>query len=365
MFVSGSTINIPPILNSLRKNMALDYKGYLQLDKILDAQQPETFKDGKQPAHEEMLFIIIHQTYELWFKQIQFEIGSILDIMGQETVNDNTSEISNVVQRLKRISIILKTLVAQVDILETMSSTQFLSFRDEIRPASGFQSWQFKKIEACLGLKFDKRYGQHFYTSQLDPKEIAIIKEAESAISVIERVNKWLERMPFINDEKFWGNYQALSASSDAPKFWNDYEFLFHQNLLESDASIKDYFKKIFSNEPADDSRQLSAMACRSALFIILYREYPLLELPFQLLDTLLEIDNQMGNWRYRHINMVQRMIGVRPGTGGSGGADYLSAAMAKHFIFKEIAQLNSFLINKAKLPVLPTELIEKLRYKT
>ena len=345
--------------------MALDYKTYLQLDKILDAQQPESFKEGKDPAHEEMLFIIIHQTYELWFKQIQFEIDSILDIMGQETVNDNSSEISNVVQRLKRINIIFKTLVNQIDILETMSSTQFLSFRDEIRPSSGFQSWQFKKIEACLGLKFDKRHGQHFYTSQLEPKEIAIIKEAENAISVIERVNKWLERMPFINDEKFWEHYQPLSGRDNPPKFWNDYEFIFHQNLLESDAPLKEYFQKIFNNEPADNSRQLSAMACRSALFIILYREYPLLELPFQLLDTLLEIDNQMGNWRYRHINMVQSMIGVRPGTGGSGGADYLSAAMAKHFIFKEIAQLNSFLIIKTKLPVLPVELTEKLRYKT
>jgi len=345
--------------------MALDYKGYLQLDKILDAQQPETFREGRTPAHEEMLFIIIHQTYELWFKQIQFEIDSILDIMGQETVNDNTSEISQVVQRLKRISIILKTLVSQIDILETMSSTQFLSFRDEIRPASGFQSWQFKKIEACLGLKYDKRYGQHFYTSQLDDKEIAIIKEAESAVSVIERVNKWLERMPFINEESFWENYQPLSGATTSPKFWSDYEFLFHQQLLESDASIKDYFKKIFHNDPPNDSRQLSAMACRSALFIILYREYPLLELPFQLLDTLLEIDNQMGNWRYRHINMVQRMIGARPGTGGSGGADYLKAAMDKHFIFKEIAQLNSFLISNTNLPLLPIELTEKLRYKT
>jgi tryptophan 2,3-dioxygenase len=270
-----------------------------------------------------------------------------------------------VVQRLKRISIILKILVGQMDILETMSSTQFLAFRDEIRPASGFQSWQFKKIEACLGLKFDKRYGQHFYTSQLKPEEIKIIKEAENAISVIERVNKWLERMPFINDEKYWTNYQPLSPASTNPKFWSDYEFLFHQNLPEPDASVKDYFKKIFNNEPDDEGRQLSAMACRSALFIILYREYPLLELPFQLLDTLLEIDNQMGNWRYRHINMVQRMIGIRPGTGGSDGADYLGAAMAKHFIFKEIARLNSFLINKNKLPVLPAELTEKLRYKT
>ena len=345
--------------------MALDYKKYLQLDKILDAQQPETFKGGGDPAHEEMLFIIIHQTYELWFKQIQFEIDSILEIMGQETVNDNTSEISQVVQRLKRITIILKTLVNQVDILETMSSTQFLSFRDDIRPASGFQSWQFKKIEASLGLKYDKRYGQQFYTSQLEDKEIAIIKKAEAAISVIERVNKWLERMPFINEEKLWKHYQSLSGTTISPIFWHDYEFLFHQHLLESDASIKDYFKRIFHNEPADDSRQLSAAACRSALFIILYREYPLLELPFQLLDTLLEIDNQLGNWRYRHINMVQRMIGARPGTGGSGGADYLKAAMEKHFIFKEIAQLNSFLISKARLPVLPVELTEKLRYRT
>jgi len=87
----------------------MDYKKYLQLDKILHAQQPATFNNGKQPAHEEMLFIIIHQTYELWFKQIQFEIDSILDIMGQETVNDNSPEISNVVQRLKRINIISKS----------------------------------------------------------------------------------------------------------------------------------------------------------------------------------------------------------------------------------------------------------------
>lgn len=345
--------------------MALDYKGYLQLDKILDAQQPETFKEGREPAHEEMLFIIIHQTYELWFKQVQFEIDSILDIMGQDKVNDNSSEISHVVHRLKRIGIILKTLVSQVDILETMSSTQFLSFRDDIRPASGFQSWQFKKIEASLGLKYDKRFGQQFYTSQLEEKEIDIIKAAESAVSVIERVNQWLERMPFINDEQYWKNYQALSATSGIPKFWADYEFLFHQNLLPSDIAMKDYFKKIFNNDPADDSRQLSAAACRSALFIILYREYPLLELPFQLLDTLLEIDNQLGNWRYRHINMVQRMIGARPGTGGSGGADYLKGAMDQHFIFKEIARLNSFLINKSKLPILPVELTEKLRYKT
>jgi tryptophan 2,3-dioxygenase len=88
-----------------------------------------------------------------------------------------------------------------------------------------------------------------------------------------------------------------------------------------------------------------------------------MLELPFQLLDTLLEIDNQLSNWRSRHINMVQRMIGTRIGTGGSTGAGYLKAAMDKHYIFKELAQLNSFLVDRKKLPVLGKEVGEKLGY--
>ena len=95
----------------------------------------------------------------------------------------------------------------------------------------------------------------------------------------------------------------------------------------------------------------------------MLYRSYPLLELPFQLLDVLLEIDNQLGSWRYRHINMVKRMIGTRVGTGGSTGAGYLQGAMEKHYIFKEISQLNSFLIERHKLPNLTVQLEKKLGY--
>jgi len=345
--------------------MSLYYKDYLQLDKILDAQYPQTFKEGQQPAHEEMLFIIIHQSYELWFKQIKFEAASVLEVMNKEVVNDNTSELSTIVHRLKRIGIILKALVNQIDVLETMSPMDFLGFRDSVRPASGFQSWQFKEIEAVLGLKYEHRFGQQFYTSHLKKDELDIIKSAEASPSLLEAVNGWLERMPFINDESYWQNYQPVSGNVDSPKFWNDYEFLFLNSLPEYDNSIQQSFNKVFNNTPIDDDRQLSATACRAALFIILHREYPLLELPFQLLDSLLEIDNQLGNWRYRHVNMVKRMIGARSGTGGSSGLDYLKAAMDKHYIFKEIAQLNSFLIDKRNLPALPGELAEKLRYKT
>ena len=339
------------------------YGDYLQLDKILGAQQPESFKPGNLPAHDEMLFIIIHQAYELWFKQIQFEIDAVLDTMRKPLLNDNSAELETVVHRLKRVATILKVLVQQIDILETMTPMDFLDFRDMLRPASGFQSWQFKKLEAKLGLKFQQRHGQEYYTSQLKDNEVAIIKEAEQADSVIKLINTWLERMPFITENILNKNDKPDTGNNKKFNFFIDYEQVYTNSLADAEKNNHYYFKLVFYDDAENTNRQLSAKASRSALFIMLYRGYPMLELPFQLLETLLEIDNQLGNWRYRHINMVQRMIGTRIGTGGSSGAGYLKAAMDKHYIFKEIAQLNSFLIDRRKLPVLPKGLTEKLGY--
>ena len=329
------------------EHKAVYYSEYLQLDKITGAQEPESFKPGNTSAHDEMLFIIIHQAYELWFKQILFEVNSVIEILNKPALNDNSPEMQTVVHRLKRVTTILKVLVQQIDIMETMTPMDFLDFRDMLRPASGFQSYQFKVLEAKLGLKFEHRHGQNYYTSQLKEKDIEIIKAAEKSKSVLELINAWLERMPFI-DEKLWSNYQQVYVNS----------------LAEAEKNNALLFETIFNNTTADAERNLTPKACRSALFIMLYHGYPMLELPFQLLDTLLEIDNQLGNWRYRHINMVQRMIGTRIGTGGSTGAGYLKAAMDKHYIFRELAQLNSFLVDRRKLPALPEELTEQLGYK-
>ena len=339
------------------------YCNYLQLEKILDAQHPESFKKDNIHAHDEMLFIIVHQTCELWFKQILFEIDTIIAIMSKPALNDNSSDLQVIVHRLNRVVTILKILVQQIDIMETMTPMDFLDFRDMLRPASGFQSWQFKIVEAKLGLKFEQRHGQNYYTSQLNEKDISIIKEAEKNKSIIELLNTWLERMPFINEASFWTNYNAISGKKENPVFWNDYEHLYISSLAEGEKNNAEFFKDVFNTAEMTDNRQLSPAACRSALFIMLYHGYPMLELPFQLLDKLIEIDNQLGSWRNRHINMVQRMIGTRIGTGGSTGAGYLKAAMDKHFIFKELSQLNSFLIDRRKLPVLPEELTEKLGY--
>ena len=334
------------------------YHDYLHLDEILNAHFPESDKHNLS-AHDEMLFIVIHQAYELWFKQLHHEVDSIAAIMKKPAVNDNSPELQTVVHRLNRISTILRVLVHQVDIMETMTPMDFLDFRDMLRPASGFQSWQFKQLEAKLGLKFQHRHGQEYYISQLRQEHIQIIRKAESEKSLLELVNGWLERMPlappFLTDEK--------------QSFWNDYRTRYKNSLADVEKENLEAFDQVFfdSKEPTTGAdqlqRSLSPQACRAALFIMIYRGYPLLQLPFQLLNALLEIDEQLSSWRYRHMNMVHRMIGTRIGTGGSSGKDYLKAAADKHYIFKEIAMLNSFLIERRKLPVLPGELEKRLGF--
>jgi tryptophan 2,3-dioxygenase len=336
----------------------MHYHDYLQLDKILNAQFPESNKKNLL-AHDEMLFIIIHQTYELWFKQLHHEVDSVLVIMKKPSLNDNSPELQTVVHRLNRAVTILRVLVHQIDILETMTPMDFLDFRDMLRPASGFQSWQFKELEAKLGLKFEHRYGQEYYISKLRPEQVNIIQKAESEKSLLELVNDWLERMPLAP------SYNEEEKES----FWIDYRKRYDNSLadVEKDnltALDEVFFKtsKLGSQMP-NSHRSLSAQACRAALFIMLYRGYPLLQLPFQLLNALLEIDEQLSSWRYRHMNMVHRMIGTRIGTGGSSGKEYLKAAADKHYIFKEIAHLNSFLIERRKLPVLSSALEKRLGF--
>jgi tryptophan 2,3-dioxygenase len=324
------------------------YHDYLQLDKILNAQFPESDK-LQLPAHDEMLFIVIHQAYELWFKQLHHEVDSVAAIMNKPALNDNSPELQTVVHRLNRCVTILRVLVHQIDIMETMTPMDFLDFRDMLRPASGFQSWQFKELEAKLGLKYEYRHGKEYYTAQLRPEQVDIIKKAEGSKSVLDLVNSWLERMPFLKE-----------GANDS--FWKNYKMSYQSSLAEAEKNNIGGFDEIFSSEKREGST-LSPAACRVALFIMLYRGYPLLQLPFQLLNVLLEIDEQLSSWRYRHMNMVHRMIGTRIGTGGSTGKDYLKAAADKHYIFREIAQLNSFLIERRRLPSLPSAIEKQLGF--
>ena len=338
------------------------YHDYLQLDKILNAQDPESAKH-QASAHDEMLFIIIHQSYELWFKQLHHEADSIVEIMRKPSLNDNSPELQTVVHRLNRMGVILRVLVHKIDILETMTPMDFLDFRDMLRPASGFQSWQFKLLEAKLGLRFEYRHDKEYYTAQLRQEHIDLIKKAESEHSFLQLVNDWLERMPFFNEADAWEGY-TTGTSDDRHPFWNEYKTRYSHSLAEAEKNNLDAFDEVFFQHK-ETHYTLSAKANRAALFIMLYRGYPLLQLPFQLLNNLLDIDEQLSTWRHRHMNMVHRMIGTRIGTGGSSGKDYLKSAADKHYIFKEIAQLTSFLIERRRLPQLPAPIERQLGFAT
>lgn len=341
------------------------YADYLELSNLLNAQHPVSFQEGNSPAHDEMLFIIIHQAYELWFKQIMFEVESVIGIMQQPSINDNSPELQTIVHRLNRVNTIMKVLVHQMDIMETMTPMDFLDFRDLLRPASGFQSWQFKVLEARLGLRFEDRHGQHYYTSALRPEYVQMVKEAESAPSLLHLLDQWLQRMPFFENAALWEAFELQSNDTvkEAGPFWQQYRQALGHSLSEIEKNNLKLFDAVMGFAGSIGERQLCPKACRAALFIMLYRGYPLLQLPFQIINACLELDEQLSTWRYRHMNMVHRMIGQRIGTGGSTGKDYLKGAADKHYIFKEFAQLTSFLIERRKLPSLPKSVEHKLGF--
>jgi tryptophan 2,3-dioxygenase len=330
------------------------YSEYLQLDKILNAQLSESQKENIQ-ADDEMMFIIIHQAYELWFKQVIHELTIVRNIFKKDVIPNNSPDIYNSVHRVKRICTILELAVQQMTIMETMTPLDFLEFRDLLRPASGFQSIQFKMIEALLGLSYGQRQGQDYYISQLNEADRKRVKDAEAEESLLVLVNRWLERMPYVKDKEYW----------PGESFWTQYREIYKNSLLEMEMGNMELFDMLFINEDSYSAeRKLSIDANRSALFIMLYRDTPMLHLPFELVSNLLDIDEKLSMWRHRHIHMVQRTIGKRVGTGGSTGAKYLQAAADSHIIFKEVAELTSFLVPRNLLPQLPQQLTHALGYR-
>ncbi len=358
------------------------YSDYLQLDKLLNAQHPESFKENNEPAHDEMLFIIVHQAYELWFKQILFELDFIMNVFKKEKIDDNSEDLNLVRHRLNRITRILELLSQQITLLDTMTPLDFLEFRNLLTPASGFQRLQLRLVEARLGLRMEMRHQKEYYkrTNEggFEKRDFEKLGEAESHTTLLQLVNNWLERLPFFENE-FWVNFLQRNPSDktqfslDEPlhPFWRDYRTIYKEGLTEREAGkINDFDFIFFEKEKAanrdsdpEAKTDLSARAMRAALFIMLYRDFPVFQTSYQILDALVEIDHQMATWRHKHLVMVRRMIGLRMGTGNTSGRGYLEGALESHYIFKDIAGLSTFLIERKKLPKLPGELIMKLSY--
>ncbi|HWB25922.1 MAG TPA: tryptophan 2,3-dioxygenase family protein [Chitinophagaceae bacterium] len=352
------------------------YGDYLYLDTLLTSQHPVSFSKNYTPAHDEMLFIITHQTYELWFKQILFELDYVIQVFGKEKINDNSEDLNLVRHRLNRVIRILELVNQQVNIMETMTPLDFLEFRNLLTPSSGFQSKQFRLIEAKLGLEMGKRHQYDYYKKVKEGgftrKDYDDITETENNENILQRINRWLERMPFF-EERFWLGYTPVTgAGTDADNFWRDYREIYHASLTEREkGKIHDFDYVFFERtnhtytlEQLDTLRgSFSSKALRAALFIMLYRDFPVFQTSYQILDSLIEIDNMLSNWRYRHYIMVRRMIGLRVGTGNTSGAGYLEGALSKHHVYKDLAGLSTYLIERRNLPALPRELVNHLSF--
>ena len=251
-----------------KKPPGLYYREYLRLDKILDAQELESEKIGK-PAHDEMLFIIIHQAYELWFKQLLHETDRLIQMLDEDAL-------SEALGTLRRILVIMKTIVGQVDILETMTPLQFNSFRDFLESSSGFQSVQFREFEFLLGYKRETML-THF--------------------------------SPEVH------GYERLEQRYGEPSLWDAFLRYLDRNGFEVSAETLNRNP----NQPIEPSAALQKT------LIDVYKNDAWIS---RLCERLVDLDEGMQEWRYRHVKMVARTIGAKMGTGGSSGVKYLESTV-------------------------------------
>jgi tryptophan 2,3-dioxygenase len=251
--------------------VAYTYTSYLRLPELLDLQTPASREAPGGEEHDEMLFIVIHQVYELWFKQVLHETDLLRRAFEG---NDRPAALGT----LKRILTIFKTLVSQVDILETMTPVSFSSFRYRLDTASGFQSVQFRELEVALGLR---REGLAAH----------IPEGSEERRRVEERIVQ-----PSLYDSFL----RFLSLNG----------YVIPEDLLERD----------FTQPPVEDERVRE-------IFVRIYKSDPANR---EVCERLVDLDEGLQEWRYRHVKMVQRTIGMKIGTGGSAGFEYLQKTLFK-----------------------------------
>ncbi len=350
------------------------YHDYLQLDRLLDAQAPESAKRGAE-AHDELLFIVVHQAYELWFKQIIHELRAVHAIFSQEVIPER--EMGRVVSHLERVVAIQRLLLDQLDVLETMTALDFLDFRDDLVPASGFQSMQFRLIENMLGLQLEQRMmiNDAPYTTRFSDEHRRVLEASQLEPSLFDLVEAWLERTPFLHfgDFDFWTAYRdAIEkvAASDRALIEG------HPNLtaegrnneLERFDATASTFGSLFSEGAYEElrragRRRFSREAFLAALLINLYRDEPILQIPFRVLRALMDVDEGFTTWRSRHAIMVMRMIGSKIGTGGTSGHDYLGETARRHRVWTDLFDLSTFFIPRSQLPELPATVMEAMRF--
>uniref|UniRef100_A0A8C2DAV6 Tryptophan 2,3-dioxygenase n=2 Tax=Cyprinus carpio TaxID=7962 RepID=A0A8C2DAV6_CYPCA len=346
----------------------LMYGDYLQLDKIVTSQVLQSELKGNK-IHDEHLFIVTHQAYELWFKQVLWELDSVREIFISGHVRDERNMLK-VNTRIHRIVMIFRLLLDQFAVLETMTALDFYDFREYLSPASGFQSLQFRLLENKIGVPHNQRvpYNRRHYRDNFRDRESELLLHSEQEPTLLQLVEQWLERTPGLEEDgfNFWGKletniFEGFRREKEKIEQKTDSEM--KEEMMAELIKQRDIFLSLFDEKRHDHlvstgQRRLSYKALQGALMIYFYREEPRFQVPFQLLTSLMDIDTLMTKWRYNHVCMVHRMIGSKDGTGGSSGYQYLRSTVSDRYkVFVDLFNLATFLVPREWVPKLdPSE---------
>ena len=335
------------------------YGNYLQLEELLSLQG-----EDRGISNDEMHFIIVHQTFELWFKQVIRELSEVRNLLSQDQVPEK--DIPKAVEHLGRTTEIFKLMAVQWGVMETLTPQGFLSFRDGLGSASGFESYQMRKFEILLGLKNEDRlYGMDpietfrklAKNSENDAAILLDLEEIAAKPSLEESLMKWISRTPIM------GSIYDSENDNISVQNYVDAHLSAHKSMGDSAAEkmsgygVSDIEKAKTRFNAAHEGAISFLMpegdlsrARASLLFIESYRELPLLAWPRKLIDAVAELEESMVKWRHSHARMVERIMGRRIGTGGTSGVDYLDKT-SQYRIFKDLWAVRTILLKSENRP--------------
>ncbi len=350
------------------------YWDYLGLEQLLSLQGGLE-GDETQLMPDELHFIVTHQVFELWFKLILRELRLARDHLAAPHVPEE--HVPHVVHHLRRVNTIASLMVTQFGVMETLTPQDFLAFRTKLMPASGFQSFQMREMEILLGLSAEQRTDPEFgdpiaalrrFAESSPGGALAVerIKSVQAELSLREALNTWLERTPIQGstpddegDDDAVAGFVATYLDAQQQSHALQRARLVEVGAMTEEAATARFAMAeeqsrgfLFATDVPGEEQARTRRIRAAILFIESYRELPLLAWPRVLLDTVVELEENLVLFRTRHARMVERIIGRRTGTGGSAGVAYLDRT-AQNRIFTALWAVRTMLLPRRELPEL------------
>jgi tryptophan 2,3-dioxygenase len=352
------------------------YWDYIRVEPLLSLQAGIADSENEL-TNDEVMFIVVHQIDELWFKLILREAVAVRNLFARAPVPEQA--LASAVRGIRRMETILHQLASHFALMETMTTRDYLAFRDKLTGASGFQSAQMREIEILMGLAEDERVPlgpEGSYLTALkehDGSESSALRRVHARLSdrptLRESILDWIQRTPIQgstpsqpDDEARVRAFSEAYLAAHKRVVERGLEAVRAQSLSEVDSKRREERARaeiagarayLLADDAPEESRPRAARIRAALVFIESYRELPLLAWPREILDGLTSFEQAFVIFRQRHARMVERMIGRRTGTGGSAGVDYLDATALRYRVFRELWAVRTILVRAQDLPQL------------